>query len=798
MQNLQTHESTSEISMKIKGLTMLEPHQEIVHKPTVVDSQLKREGDFIKNVYFEKIQSININQVGKPNQEAISNTVKMLEQLGDQTNKLKSIIEDVQPNRDDDMPILQYADTSEYIVHGFDSNENMTTLEIFTDKWERYTKERGSKDMYKECLKEEYQYNTNRIPDILTAKFSKVKDVHDEERVKAYVTVFYPTEKIGCILENQRYADVEKTPVSTENLVVFGLLSPLWPGEIPDLKFYTNNLRSSHGFNYTVKTIDKPLYIKDFSKVEYFMTTIMRDIYKQNPSNMFPFHEEPTQFDSQGEEVQRGLPKFKNYMFVPINMKTSLKFPEDIIDWAYIDRIKEIHEKGICSKYPSLHTTLTETLDGDVEKFMDYLKQHIFIKGNKPHWLYTNPDLILDLRKVDGTEFSDLLKVNIGNKKFTSAFDLIDSNKLNASTVRWFRDYCIGEKYMKYMTSPVLVCDQIKNPNTLKLRLLPVDLAIKHKKKIYTESKPPGVSGRPIMSIFDMYPYFMSIQQWKHCWFLPVLCTHFERCAFVSELIHSVGLYTEPKYVFWATSSSATSSEINYEPLETYGDTILKFAASWISYEFFKNDPEAGENEICERRNCFVTNKELFRLGISLNLRRYIRTMDGDVGNWVPPYVGLKLKIKPHRNYFVETKFNGKHIADWVESLIAAYLLSGGIKHALTFVSKIGAVPLDKSGLLDKFPDNPSTINTNDLDQFVIKIDAKWGKIFKEYCRIHKPNKTIINTFKKCVAKIETEPLGSAYKNVSSKYFFILSTKLCKLNLFRIFVVERNIIWGLG
>jgi len=44
--------------------------------------------------------------------------------------------------------------------------------------------------------------------------------------------------------------------------------------------------------------------------------------------------------------------------------------------------------------------------------------------------------LILDLRKVDGTEFSDLLKVNIGNKKFTSAFDLIDSNKLNASTVR--------------------------------------------------------------------------------------------------------------------------------------------------------------------------------------------------------------------------------------------------------------------------------------------------------------------------------------------------------------------------
>lgn len=66
------------------------------------------------------------------------------------------------------------------------------------------------------------------------------------------------------------------------------------------------------------------------------------------------------------------------------------------------------------------------------------------------------------------------------------------------------------------MNSPVLVCDPIKNPDTLKLRFLPVDLAIKNKKKIYTESKPPGVSGRPIMSIYDLYPYFMTKEQWKH------------------------------------------------------------------------------------------------------------------------------------------------------------------------------------------------------------------------------------------------------------------------------------------
>lgn len=145
---------------------------------------------------------------------------------------------------------------------------------------------------------------------------------------------------------------------------------------------------------------------------------------------------------------------------------------------------------------------------------------------------------------------------------------------------------------------------------------------------------------------------------------MPILSTHFERCSYVAELISSVGLYANEQNVYEATNSKATSSDTNLEPYETYGDTVLKFAATWISYEVFKNDPEAGENEICERRNCFLTNKELYRLGISLNLRRYIRTLDGDVDNWVPPFVKLSSKIKESRNYFVETKFTGKNIAD--------------------------------------------------------------------------------------------------------------------------------------
>ena len=225
--------------------------------------------------------------------------------------------------------------------------------------------------------------------------------------------------------------------------------------------------------------------------------------------------------------------------------------------------------------------------------------------------------------------------------------------------------------------------------------------------------------------------------------------------------------------MYWATNSSGTSSKVNLEPFETYGDTILKFASTWISYEIFKNDPEAGENEICERRNWFLTNKELYRLGIALNLRRYLRTIDGDTDNWVPPLIKLDTKIKKNRNHFVETKYTGKNLADWVEALIAAYMLSGGVKHALTFIAKIGAVPLDKYGLLDEFPDKSNTIDIMNLDDYNLKINAKFEDVFKEYQRIHKPKPEVVNIFKRWISNKNAKPLGYAYREFGSKYFRI-------------------------
>ena len=118
----------------------------------VNDSHWKKEASFLKEIYYPKTENMKVIQqdLSVADKESIKKISYILEHLGDQTDRLKSIVEDSTPAQEDDLPILQYRDYSEYIVNGFDANSKMTNIEVFTDKWERYTKERGSKETNKE------------------------------------------------------------------------------------------------------------------------------------------------------------------------------------------------------------------------------------------------------------------------------------------------------------------------------------------------------------------------------------------------------------------------------------------------------------------------------------------------------------------------------------------------------------------------------------------------------------------------------------------------------------------------
>lgn len=133
--------------------------------------------------------------------------------------------------------------------------------------------------------------------------------------------------------------------------------------------------------------------------------------------------------------------------------------------------------------------------------------------------------------------------------------------------------------------------------------------------------------------------------------------------------------------MLWSTSASGVhATKRSYETLETYGDTILKLAATHLAYDTLEADPTADEKKINDRKNAFVTNLYLFRIGNSLGLREFMRTKDTDLKAWSPPFTDKALIRE-------EVTCTGKNIADGVEALIGAFFLSNNLYKTLKWLS---------------------------------------------------------------------------------------------------------------
>lgn len=145
--------------------------------------------------------------------------------------------------------------------------------------------------------------------------------------------------------------------------------------------------------------------------------------------------------------------------------------------------------------------------------------------------------------------------------------------------------------------------------------------------------------GRPIFSACQVHPHYLSHQLFLRGAQLPTVLAYFERCLHVHQLIAQIGEVLNPTYCLWATQSNSTSSSKKcYETLETYGDTILKLAGTFLAYDKYQFDTKADENRICRLKDAFVTNMYLFKIGRNLSLQKQMRTRDPNVKEWSPPF----------------------------------------------------------------------------------------------------------------------------------------------------------------
>lgn len=139
------------------------------------------------------------------------------------------------------------------------------------------------------------------------------------------------------------------------------------------------------------------------------------------------------------------------------------------------------------------------------------------------------------------------------------------------------------------------------------------------------------------------HPFLTQLNFHQQMNSIPLLLNAFERGCLVAD-INNEFFSNEgkvcPEYLLWAISGGGINcSRRSYEVLETYGDTILKLAATLLAFGIFKSDTAAGEGDIESSKVLFVTNFNTYRVGYyNLKVHRFIRLCrDPEAKDWQIP-----------------------------------------------------------------------------------------------------------------------------------------------------------------
>lgn len=307
----------------------------------------------------------------------------------------------------------------------------------------------------------------------------------------------------------------------------------------------------------------------------------------------------------------------------------------NVIDW--------LRKKGV------LNEAYTDAQNALLHKWM-------LVKEDKPNNCYHFDQLMQNLEHMPAGTFAEAIKGTATDLTSKDAWNLIWTDTTRFKSILQFREM-INESYQfqpetmqMIKQSPIILLDPIKQIYGHKFTYQLTELSKnpnrkqEKNKELKIKNQQTSSQGRPIFSAFNIYKHYMTSEQWRRAAQLPPVLAFFERALHSQSLIARVGQQIHPEFVLWATSASGVhATKRSYETLETYGDTILKLAATHLAYESLLNDRTADEKKINDRKNAFVTNLYLFRIGHQLGLREFMRSKDSDLKTWEPPFTEKSL-----------------------------------------------------------------------------------------------------------------------------------------------------------
>ncbi|KAJ1860662.1 Dicer-like protein 1, partial [Coemansia sp. RSA 2703] len=130
---------------------------------------------------------------------------------------------------------------------------------------------------------------------------------------------------------------------------------------------------------------------------------------------------------------------------------------------------------------------------------------------------------------------------------------------------------------------------------------------------------PDGLYTSPFLCTpepFDIYDiYNLSI--------LPAFFVRLEQVLLANDVKKQLELKANPETIRMAITASSSNSDVNYERLETLGDSVLKLITT---VALFVSHPNDHEGLLCSRRVRMVSNANLFTLSKRLGLPGYVLT----------------------------------------------------------------------------------------------------------------------------------------------------------------------------
>lgn len=227
---------------------------------------------------------------------------------------------------------------------------------------------------------------------------------------------------------------------------------------------------------------------------------------------------------------------------------------------------------------------------------------------------------------------------------------------------------------------------------SLESHLKPSELVfVKHTKSIKTPNSSSGSSyypiGTPIIPISTLKVFYLSSDHWDQGHTLLNSLMELEFLSYTYDFSLKISYKGDLMYLKQAMTSSEVNQVLNYEPLETLGDSIIKFLSTLELYIEF---PSNSENKSTKIRSSKVSNKNLSVIAKKLDFGMYIKTKGLNVSDFRPAYYSCKASVYEKSEILQE--ISEKSLADFLEAIVGAFYITQGLVETGKFLMRIGFI----------------------------------------------------------------------------------------------------------